>query len=65
MKSIFPDSSEKPSCQMPQLLSACASHFGYDWGKDTQHDSLSDVKTTLFCFQKLREAGYYGATGSN
>lgn len=46
-------------------LSSCASHFGYDWGKDTQHDSLSDVKATLFCFQKLREAGYYGATGSN
>lgn len=40
-------------------LSACASHFGYDWGNDTQHDSLSDVKATLFCFNKLRDSGYY------
>lgn len=38
-----------------QKLSTCAAHYGYDWGKDSAHDSLADCRATLFCFHKLQE----------
>lgn len=35
-----------------QSLVSCASYYGYDWnGKP--HDSLADVRATMFCFQKM------------
>lgn len=38
-----------------QSLTTCAEYFGYDWGTDSAHDSLSDCRATLYCYQKLME----------
>ena len=40
-------------------LSAAASHFGYDWGSTSAHDSLADAMATSFVFNSLRDKGYY------
>lgn len=38
-----------------QKLTVCADYYGYDWGFDTAHNSLSDCKATLFCYKKIME----------
>lgn len=38
-----------------QKLTTCADYYGYDWGLDTAHNSLSDCKATLFCYKKILE----------
>ena len=35
-----------------QKLSTCAAYYGYDFNA---HDSLEDVRATLFCFNKIME----------
>lgn len=39
-------------------LSVCADFYGYDWGQDKAHDSLSDCRATLYCYHKIKE-NYY------
>lgn len=41
-----------------QKLTVCAEELGYDWGEDTAHDSLSDCKATLFCYNELQKKEY-------
>lgn len=36
-----------------QNLTTCAYCYGYDWGNDVAHDSLSDCRATLYCYQKM------------
>lgn len=37
-----------------QKLIKCAEYYGYDWGTDTAHDSLSDCRATLFCHKQMQ-----------
>ena len=37
-----------------QKLTTCAAYYGYKWGSDKAHDSLSDVKATLYCYYKMQ-----------
>lgn len=41
-----------------QKLSVCADYYGYDWGLDTAHDSLSDCRATLYCYKELNKNLY-------
>lgn len=34
-------------------LTVCADYFNYNWGDDTAHNSLSDCRATLYCYNKL------------
>ena len=34
-------------------LKECADYYGYNWGKDSTHDSLADCKAILFCYHKI------------
>lgn len=36
-----------------QKLEKCAAYYGYNWGNDKAHNSLADVKATLYCFEKM------------
>lgn len=38
-----------------QKLTTCADYYGYDWGEDTAHDSLSDCRATLFCYKAMKK----------
>lgn len=40
-----------------QSLWVCAGHYGYDWNAQPgqPHDSLSDCRATLYCWQKMME----------
>lgn len=38
-----------------QKLTTCANYYGYDWGDDTAHDSLSDCRATLFCYKAMKQ----------
>lgn len=40
-------------------LTACAKYFNYNWEEDKAHDSLGDARATLYCYQKLKETGFY------
>lgn len=42
-----------------QKLSVCANYFNYDWG-ETAHNSLGDCFATLYCYNKICEAGESG-----
>lgn len=37
-----------------QKLATCADYYGYDWGCDIAHNSLSDCRATLYCYNKIR-----------
>ena len=37
-----------------QKLTTCASYYGYQW-EESAHNSLGDVKATLFCYNKLQQ----------
>lgn len=39
-----------------QKLSTCASYYNYKWDEKA-HNSLGDVKATLFCYNKMLSAG--------
>lgn len=34
-------------------LKECADYYGYDWGKDSTHNSLSDCRAALFCYHQI------------
>lgn len=36
-----------------QNLGTCAAYYGYEWGEDAAHNSLSDCKATLHCYRNL------------
>lgn len=36
-------------------LTTCANYYGYDWGEDNAHNSLSDCRATLFCYQQIQK----------
>jgi len=36
-------------------LSICTKYYGYDWGEEKAHNSLSDAKAILFCFFKMND----------
>ena len=38
-----------------QTLETCADYYGYDWGNDKAHDSLSDCRAVLFCYQAMQK----------
>ena len=38
-----------------QKLTTCADYYGYDWGDDTAHDSLSDCRATLYCYNQMQK----------
>ena len=40
-----------------QSLVKCADYYGYDWGNDKAHNSLSDCRATLFCYKKIKGDG--------
>lgn len=37
-----------------QKLTKCADYYGYQWEEDA-HNSLGDVKATLYCYKKMQE----------
>ena len=43
-------------------LKECADYFGYDWGTNSSHNSLSDCKAVLYCYNKML-AGETGEGG--
>lgn len=51
---IYGDYSEYHNNYKWQKLAVCAAYYGYDWGNDSAHDSLSDCKATLFCYNKMK-----------
>lgn len=36
-----------------QKLTKCAAYYEYDWGNDKAHNSLSDCRATLFCYNQI------------
>lgn len=38
-----------------QKLTTRADYYGYDWGDDTAHDSLSDCRATLYCYNQMQK----------
>lgn len=52
---IYGEWSENYGCYKWQKLITCANYYNYDWGQDIAHNSLSDCKATLFCYQQLQE----------
>ena len=52
---IYGEWSENYGCYKWQKLTTCADYYNYDWGKDNAHNSLSDCRATLFCYQQLQE----------
>lgn len=51
---VFGEWSENYGCYKWQKLTTCAEYYNYDWGNDVAHDSLSDCRATLFCYQQLQ-----------
>lgn len=52
---IYGEWSENYGCYKWQKLITCANYYNYDWGEDNAHNSLSDCRATLFCYQQLQE----------
>lgn len=50
---IYGEWSEKYGCYKWQNLKTCASYYGF---KHKAHDSLEDVKATLYCYKQMRKA---------
>ncbi len=51
---IYGEWSENYGCYKWQKLITCANYYNYNWGQDIAHDSLSDCRATLFCYQQLQ-----------
>lgn len=51
---VFGEWSENYGCYKWQKLTTCAEYYNYDCGNDVAHDSLSDCRATLFCYQQLQ-----------
>lgn len=49
---IYGDWNEKHGDYKWQSLSTCAAYYGYEFNA---HDSLEDVRATLFCWNKIKE----------
>lgn len=49
---IYGEWSEWHCCYKWQKLSTCASYYGYEF---KAHDSLEDVKATIYCYKKMTE----------
>lgn len=45
----------KPGTLKRHKLVDCAKYLGFDWKNNPPHNSLSDVRATLFCYNKLHE----------
>lgn len=39
-----------------QKLATCADYYGYDWHKETAHDSLADCQATLYCWNCFQQS---------
>ena len=52
---VYGEWSENYGCYKWQKLTTCADYYNYDWGEDNAHNSLSDCRATLFCYQQLQE----------
>ncbi len=48
-----------------QTLEMCAEYYRYDWGNDNAHDSLSDCRATLFCYQAMQNEKTTNEGGHN
>ena len=51
---VYGEWSENYGCYKWQKLTTCANYYCYDWGEDNAHNSLSDCRATLFCYQQLQ-----------
>ena len=51
---VYGEWSENYGCYKWQKLTTCAEYYNYDWGEDNAHNSLSDCRATLFCYQQLQ-----------
>ena len=51
---IYGDWNEYHQSYRWQKLTKCADYYGYTWEEDA-HNSLGDVKATLFCYKKMLE----------
>lgn len=51
---VYGEWNEKYNCYKWQKLITCADYYGYDWSDDKAHNSLSDCRATLFCYQQLQ-----------
>lgn len=52
---VYGEWRENYGCYKWQKLTTCADYYNYDWGEDNAHNSLSDCRATLFCYQQLQE----------
>lgn len=50
---IYGEWNEAKGSYKLQKLIKCAAHYGYDWSNDKAHDSLSDCRATLYCFDRI------------
>ena len=50
---IYGEYSEQHGTYKWKSLSTCAAYYGYDWGNDKAHDSLSDCRATLYCYIEM------------
>lgn len=52
---VYGEWSENYGCYKCQKLTTCAEYYNYDWGEDNAHNSLSDCRATLFCYQQIQK----------
>lgn len=52
---VYGEWSENYGCYKWQKLTTCADYYNYDWGEDNAHNSLSDCRATLFCYQQIQK----------
>lgn len=52
---VYGEWSEERQCFKWKKLIVCAEYYGYDWRKDSAHNSLSDCRATLYCYKKLKQ----------
>lgn len=51
---VYGEWNDNDNCFKFHNLTTCAFYYGYDWNNDKAHNSLSDCRATLFCYQQLQ-----------
>lgn len=51
---VYGEWNDNDNCYKFHNLTTCAFYYGYDWNNDKAHNSLSDCRATLFCYQQLQ-----------
>lgn len=52
---IYEINNRKAGSLKRHKLIDCARYWGFDWKSNPAHNSLSDTRATLFCYNKLKE----------